>query len=371
MPSRFKGVLAVECASMKHAKTELLQRDADLTHLNSLRLPARASHYVAVGKVGDLARLWALQAGLPARRLVLGGGSNLLLAGDVDGLVLAMRLMGKRIEAEDDDAVLVRAAAGESWHDLVQWTLSQGLGGLENLALIPGTVGAAPIQNIGAYGLEVGERLHQVEAFDFKTGRWRFFDADECRFGYRDSVFKQQGWHLDGRMIITAVTFRLPRRWRPCLGYSALAEEVGALSMPGPGAVAEAVMRIRRRKLPDPAQLPNAGSFFHNPVVSSCEAENLRMRHPDVPCYPQPDGRVKLAAGWLIEQAGWKGRSLGPVGMYEKQALVLVNQGGGDGTDVLCLAKRVMQDVLTRFGLTLQIEPVIWGEAGGTQAFLS
>jgi len=303
---------------------------------------------------------------------VLGGGSNLVLAGDVDGLLLHVRLRGRELAGEDGDAWYVTAAAGENWHDFVQWTLAAGRPGLENLSLIPGTVGAAPIQNIGAYGLEVGERLASVDALDLERGGMRRFDAADCRFGYRDSIFKQEGWHLSGRYLITSVTFRLPKRWTPLTRYAELAAELSvplaaaggdaAANAPTPAAVAAAVIAIRQRKLPDPVQLPNAGSFFHNPVVDAAIAARLQAEHPTLPTYAQADGRIKLAAGWLIEQAGWKGRDLGPAGMYERQALVLVNRGGATGADVLALARQVQNDVAARFGVTLQPEPIVVGE---------
>ena len=302
------------------------------------------------------------------KRFVLGGGSNLVLTGDIDGLVLHMAIAGKARTGEDAEAVYVTAGAGERWHDFVQWTLARGWPGLENLSLIPGTVGAAPVQNIGAYGRELAECFHALTAYDLDTGKPREFDRAACRFGYHDSVFKQEGWHVNGRFAITEVTFRLPRRWRPNIRYAGLAEALAeqgidaSAQTPGnaPTArqIADAVIALRRRKLPDPAKLPNAGSFFQNPVVDAASAAALRATHPGLPVYPQADGRAKLAAGWLIEQAGWKGRMLGPVGMYEKQALVLINRGGSASRDVLALARAVQEDVRRLFGVELRPEPV-------------
>ena len=242
----------------------------------------------------------------------------------------------------------------------MQWTLVQGWPGLENLSLIPGTVGAAPIQNIGAYGLEVAERFHSLTAFDMERGESVRFDRTACRFGYRDSVFKQEGWHLEGRFVITDVTFRLPRQWQPLTRYADIAGELAAREVVTPTAqqIADAVIAVRQRKLPDPARIPNTGSFFHNPVVDAATADRLVAENPGLPHYPQADGRVKLAAGWLIDQAGWKGRDLGPVGMYEKQALVLVNRGGATGADVTALMRAVQSDVRERFGVELTPEPV-------------
>ena len=334
----------------------MLRRDVDLSDCNTLALPGRAALYARIDHPGQLA-----EPELSYQpRFILGGGSNLVLTGDFDGLVLHMAIPGRRLAREDADAWYVEAGAGENWHDFVQWTLAQGWPGLENLSLIPGTVGAAPIQNIGAYGLEVAERFHTLTAFDFATGCLVAFGRDDCRFGYRDSLFKQEGWHLSGRFAITSVTFRLPKAWRPIAGYADLARELdeGRVAAPTARDIADAVVAVRRRKLPDPAQIPNAGSFFHNPVVDAPTAERLATQYPSLPRYPQADGQVKLAAGWLIEQAGWKGRDLGPVGMYEKQALVLVNRGNARGEDVKRTMAAVRADVAARFGVELTPEPV-------------
>ncbi|MFO1346614.1 MAG: UDP-N-acetylmuramate dehydrogenase [Rhodocyclaceae bacterium] len=342
-----------------------LQAAAPLRALNTLALPASATWLARIDDVRQLAALRAdpRLAGRP--RFILGGGSNIVLAGDFDGLMLQVALAGRACVTEDADAWYVRAGAGESWHDFVQWTLAQGWPGLENLSLIPGTVGAAPIQNIGAYGLEVAERFHSLRAIDLVDGRECSFATSDCRFGYRDSVFKQEGWHRDGRFLIVDVTFRLPKRWQPVTRYADVANELAACDVAAPTArdIADAVIAIRRRKLPDPATLPNVGSFFQNPLVDGAVAAALHTAHPALPQYPQADGRVKLAAGWLIEQAGWKGKDLGPAGMYEQQALVLVNRGGATGSDVCALAAAVQADVAARFGVTLVPEPIYLGMA--------
>ena len=332
------------------------QTHIDLRPFNTLALPGHAARYCRITEAAQLADA-ALRE---QRRFVLGGGSNLVLTGDVDRLVLHMAIPGRQLLSEDAEAWYVEAGAGENWHDFVQWTLAQGWPGLENLSLIPGTVGAAPIQNIGAYGLEVGERLQSVTAWDFEKSAFFPVDRDECRFAYRDSVFKQRGWHLDGQVAITSVVFRLPKAWQPNMRYADVAQELDARGIAAPTAqdIAAAVIAVRQRKLPDPAITPNAGSFFHNPVVDAESAAALKAAHPTLPCYPQPDGRVKLAAGWLIEQAGWKGKALGPVGMYEKQALVLVNRGGATGTDVRRTMAAVQADVQARFGVALTPEPI-------------
>jgi len=339
---------------------DFVERDANLARRNTLALPSHAALYARITSADQLGELVDTCSPSDTRLFVLGGGSNLVLSGDFDGLVLHMAIPGRALVGEDAAAWYVRAGGGENWHDFVQWTLAQGWPGLENLSLIPGTVGAAPIQNIGAYGLEVAERFHSLTAFDMECGKSVRFDRTACRFGYRDSVFKQEGWHLEGRFVITDVTFRLPKHWQPLKRYADIAGELAAREIATPTAqqIADAVIAVRQRKLPDPAQIPNTGSFFHNPVVDATTADRLLAAHPGLPHYPQADGRVKLAAGWLIDQAGWKGRDLGPVGMYEKQALVLVNRGGATGADVTALMRAVQSDVREAFGVELTPEPV-------------
>ena len=342
------------------AQPDFIEREANLGRHNSLALPGSAALYAYITASAQLASLRNSPAVAERRRFVLGSGSNLVLTGDYDGLVVHMAIAGRALLGEDAEAWYVRAGGGERWHDFVQWTLAQGWPGLENLSLIPGTVGAAPIQNIGAYGLEVAERFHCLDAFDMQTGETTRFDRAACRFGYRDSVFKQEGWHRDGRFVVTGVSFRLAKQWQPLTRYADIALELDTQNITAPSAqdVANAVIAIRQRKLPDPAQVPNAGSFFHNPVVDATTVQALLAKHPNMPHYPQADGRCKLAAGWLIEQAGWKGKNLGPVGMYEKQALVLVNRGGATGADVTALMHAVQRDVRSTFGVTLTPEPI-------------
>lgn len=338
------------------ARPDFVLADVDLSALNTLALPARAALFATIRSADQLEAL----VGGDDLRFVIGGGSNLVLMNDIDRLVLHMAIPGRALVGEDDTAWYVRANAGEPWHEFVQWTLAQGWPGLENLALIPGTAGAAPIQNIGAYGLEVGERIYRVSAIDMTTGTTHRFDQNGCRFGYRDSLFKQEGWHRDGRLIITDVTFRLPKKWQALAQYADIALELATrgVSNPTPLQIAEVVVSVRRRKLPDPTELANAGSFFQNPVVSAARAESLAAIYPTLPRYPQANGQVKLAAGWLIERVGWKGRALGPVCMYEEQALVLVNRGGATGADVLSLMLAVQDAVKKQFGIELHAEPV-------------
>lgn len=331
--------------------------DFSLASLNTFRIPARARHYLRVDAAAQLEAVRGDPALAALPRLVLGGGSNMLFTGDFDGLVLHMAGLGKEVLGERDGRILVRAEAGENWHAFVQWTLAQGLGGLENLSLIPGTVGAAPIQNVGAYGTETRDVFHSLTAFDMDSGELRTLDAQACRFAYRDSIFK----HPEGRaLVVLDVTFALPEAWTPNLRYAELAravEEAG-FTAPTPQDIGRTVEAIRRRKLPDPQEIGNAGSFFKNPIVSAEHCAQLLARYPDLVHHAQPDGGEKLAAGWLIDRCGWKGRALGPAGVYPKQALVLVNLGGARGEDVVRLARAIQADVAEKYGVELEPEPV-------------
>ena len=334
-----------------------LQSDVSLRPFNTFGIAASTRLLLPVSGVDTLRAVRDDAALRRLPRLVLGGGSNLLLTGDFPGLVLHMRGQGIGIVGESEHATLVRAAAGENWHGLVAWTLARGLGGMENLSLIPGSVGASPIQNIGAYGSELKDCFHALTAFDFETGELLELDRAACEFGYRDSVFKHR---LRDRAVILDVTFALPKAWRPNLRYAELAQELAGrgLAAPGPSEISEAVMAIRRRKLPDPDVVGNAGSFFKNPVVSPEQRDALLAQHPRLVSHAQGDGSYKLAAGWLIDQCGWKGRAMGPAGVYEKQALVLVNRGNARGEDVVALAEAIQRDVRSRFGVLLEPEPV-------------
>jgi UDP-N-acetylmuramate dehydrogenase len=295
-------------------------------------------------------------AGLP--RLVLGGGSNLLLTGDFDGLVIKVEVPGLRDLGDSGDAWQVEVGAGENWHATVERLLAMGRPGLENLALIPGNCGAAPIQNIGAYGMELAERFDSLMAWDFEANQTVRMSAADCDFGYRDSVFKRQ---LAGRRIVLSITLALPKRWEPVAGYADVAHEFKARGIGRLAAreIFDAVVAIRRRKLPDPAAVGNAGSFFKNPIVTRDEHRALIAHHPSLVGYPLPGGRFKLAAAWLIDAAGLKGATRGRAGVYEKQALVLVNRGGATGAEILALAREVQDKVAEKFGLWLEPEPVI------------
>jgi len=329
-----------------------------LRELNTFGLPAVAQHLVRVRSAADVRRLVDDPAWGRARKFILGGGSNVVFTRDIEALVVKVEIMGLRLVEATDAAWIVEAGAGENWHELVRWTLEQGWPGLENLALIPGTVGAAPVQNIGAYGVELKDRFESLEAVDLVTGRSVVLDAAACRFGYRDSIFKQ---HLAGKSLITRVRLRLPRPWQPALGYLDLERKVAetGITRPDPRTLFDWVCAIRRAKLPDPAVLGNAGSFFKNPVVSAEQCRDIIGRDPEVVHYPLPDGSVKLAAGWLIDACGWKGKTVGGAGVHERQALVLVNRGGASGGEVVTLARAIQESVYGRFGIRLEPEPVV------------
>ena len=336
--------------------------DARLDARNTFGVPARAPMLVEVPDAAALPELFGNAMLRDGPVLVLGGGSNLLFAGDPEGVVVALTGRGRRIVGDDGTHAIVRAEAGGEWHDLVLWTLGQGLSGLENLALIPGTVGAAPIQNIGAYGVEVRERIHAVEAFERATRAVHRFSADECAFSYRDSRFK----HEPDRFVVTAVELALPRTPELRLEYAGIGEELATMGVDAgaarPSQVAEAVCRIRRRKLPDPAVIGNAGSFFKNPMVPVAQAEALQGEHPALPVFRGNDAGVrKLSAAWLIDACGWKGHREGDAGVAASHALVLVNHGGASGAQLLDLARRISASVEQRFGVAIEPEPRIVG----------
>lgn len=337
-----------------------LQRDASLAGLNTLRVPARARWLAELRHPDSLPVLLARPevAGQPV--LVLGEGSNVLFASDFPGLVLRPRCAAASVIDDDGTTALLRAGAGHGWDAFVDWTLARGLAGLENLALIPGLVGAAPIQNIGAYGREVGEFVTSVEAWDRRAGRASRLAGADCGFGYRDSVFRRE----PDRWIVTAVEFRLSRTPALMLDYAGVREELATITTgaPTPIQAAEAIRRLRRRKLPDPALIGNAGSFFKNPVVSAALADELRAASPEAPAYPAGAGHVKLSAAWMIEACGWRGFREGDAGISARHALVLVNHGRATGAELLAVARRVAESVERRFGVRLEPEPRIVGE---------
>lgn len=327
---------------------------------NTLALPAVAEFYGEVSNREQLeaARWFALEQGLPIT--ALGEGSNVVLGERIAGLVVRLVNADIHVQPLDDQRVRLTVGAGHNWHRLVEHSLRQGWFGLENLALIPGTVGAAPIQNIGAYGVELERFLHGVHAIELATGEAVWLSAADCQLAYRDSVFK--GRYRD-RFIIHAVDLELSSVAAPVLDYPALRENLDQhlSGEPDPRDVFEAVCRIRREKLPDPTAIPNAGSFFKNPILDFEEARTLLDKYPDLATFPADEERLKLAAGWLIDRAGWKGFSQGEVGVHDRQALVLFNRGKGDAEELLALARSIVQSVRERFGVELEMEPRCYG----------
>lgn len=341
---------------MNAGQYPLVEEEADLSGLNTLRLPARAQRLARPATLDELEQVLADHDHAEPLQ-VIGEGSNLVIQGDLPGLTLCPAMDGMASVKENEQHVWVAAGAGVHWDDLVAWTVEQGWQGLENLSLIPGTAGAAPFQNIGAYGVELSQYLEQVTVMEVATGRVTHFAADECDFAYRDSRFKGRD---RGRYVITGIELKLNKVPACTVSYGPLKDYFGEMA-PGavsPAAVRERVIAVRQSKLPDPAVLANAGSFFKNPVVSQEKASHLKAQFPALVAYAQAEG-VKLAAGWLIEQAGWKGRRLGPVGMHSEQALVLVNHGHASSEDVMALASAVRRDVWERFGVSLEQEPVL------------
>ncbi|MFT3857952.1 MAG: UDP-N-acetylmuramate dehydrogenase [Aquabacterium sp.] len=336
----------------------IVERGASLRAFNTFGLPACARTLVRITSEADVKKVVNDPEFGRTPKFILGGGSNLVLTQDVDLCVLKIEIKGRRLLEARDDAWIVEIGAGESWHETVQWTLEQGLPGLENMALIPGTVGASPVQNIGAYGVELKDRFESLDAVDLITGRTVTLNAAQCQFGYRDSVFKQ---HLANKSVITRVRLRLPRPWQPVLGYMELERKIGETGITQPDArqIFDWICEIRRAKLPDPAVIGNAGSFFKNPVVSAEQCRDIIGRDPEIVHYPLDDGTFKLAAGWLIDACGWKGKSIGRAGVYERQALVLVNRGGASGAEVVTLARAIQESVYGRFGIRLEPEPVV------------
>ena len=318
---------------------------------NSFGVDQQAARLAEFETPEDLRTFFA--AGIPRRWLVLAGGNNILFTRDYDGVLLTPVARQITLLSDDGEEVRVRADAGVEWDDLVEWAVERGLWGIENLSLIPGKAGAAPVQNIGAYGCEAKDAIRRVEMYCVETGAMLTLDAAHCRFGYRESVFKHD---LKGKVIITAVEIALSHAPRPRLGYGDVEREVEARGGVTLRNIREAICSIRRAKLPDPAVLGNAGSFFKNPVVGAAAAERLLAEYPDMPHYPAPEGRVKLAAGWLIDRAGMKGRREGAVGVHERQALVLVNHGGATGGEVIAFAHKVQETVREKFGIEIDSE---------------
>lgn len=333
--------------------TALLIPDFDLGARNTLAVPA-CSRFGAIVTAPDMLPRLAAEAEVRGLKLrVLGGGSNVVLSPQFEGVTAIMAIAGRQVLDGHAEAALLEAGAGENWHDLVAWSVAQGLGGLENLAGIPGSVGAAPVQNIGAYGVELADRFESLLAYDHEEHGFRRFGREDCAFRYRDSIFKRQ----PGRFSVVSVRLRLPRPWVPVLNYAGLSG-LAAESAVTPEKIMEKVVALRAGKLPDWREMPNAGSFFHNPVVPEAQARALLDKHPGAPLYPAGEGLAKLSAGWLIEEAGLKGLRMGKVGISERHALVLVNPGRGTQADIAALAAHIKQTVAARFGVVLTEEPI-------------
>ncbi|WP_085668023.1 MULTISPECIES: UDP-N-acetylmuramate dehydrogenase [unclassified Pseudomonas] len=332
-----------------------IQPQVSLKPFNTFGVDVRAQLFAEAHSDADVREALAYASAHDVPLLVIGGGSNLLLTADIPALVLRMASRGIRVISDDGNRVVIEAEAGEPWHPFVQHTLAQGFSGLENLSLIPGTVGAAPMQNIGAYGVEIKDVFAGLTALDRQTGKLRDFSLEECRFAYRDSVFKQQ----PGRWLILRVRFVLDRVAHLHLEYGPVRQRLTeqGIEQPTPTDVSRAICSIRSEKLPDPAVLGNAGSFFKNPLVSAAVVAQIKAQHPDLVAYAQPDGQMKLAAGWLIERAGWKGFREADAGVHKLQALVLVNYGTATGLQLLDLAQRIQKDISERFNVELEMEP--------------
>ncbi|WP_299454119.1 UDP-N-acetylmuramate dehydrogenase [uncultured Microscilla sp.] len=332
-----------------------IQPEVSLKPHNTFGIDVKAQQFVEVHQLSDLQTLLKEQQQNPTPLLILGGGSNVLFTRDFEGLVVKIKLKGISLLREDDSNVWLEAAAGEVWHDLVMHCVQKGYGGIENLSLIPGTVGAAPMQNIGAYGVEIKQVLETVQAVERSTGVLKVFTNEECKFGYRESVFKNI---YKDQFVITGIILKLSKKPAFNTSYGAIQEvlqtnQVKELSIQ---AISDAVCQIRSSKLPDPAKIGNAGSFFKNPTIPLAQFEQLKQAFPHIVGYPVANNQVKVPAGWLIEQSGWKGKRVGDIGVHTRQALVLVNYGGGEGSQIRQLSVDIQQSVLQKFGITIQPE---------------
>lgn len=328
--------------------------NTSLKPYNTFGIDVMAKHFVELFTDDEITSFLKHFNSDPEPLLVLGGGSNVLFSGDYNGTVAKISTKGIVIREENDESVLLHAEAGENWDDFVGYCVKNGWGGLENLSLIPGNVGTSPVQNIGAYGAEMKDVLHSVDTINTTTLEKRVFAVDECGLGYRESVFKQE---LKGKYIITGVSFRLSKNPELNLGYSAVREELIMMKAYPPGiqSLREAVIRIRRRKLPDPAVTGNAGSFFKNPVITMAKLDFLKAQYPGIPSFIQKEC-IRIPAAWLIGQCGWKGKRFGDAGVHINQPLVLVNHGHATGAEILDLARRIRDSVNEKFGITLETE---------------
>ena len=332
-----------------------LQQNISLKPYNTFGIDVPAAYFTELHDVNDLAAI----TDMPQQKHILGGGSNILLTKPVDGLVVHNKLKGITIEREDDNHVWLRVAAGEVWHELVLYAINKGLGGIENLALIPGTVGASPMQNIGAYGVEAKETIDSVTFWYWKEKTFLTYNNRDCHFGYRDSIFKHA---LRNKSFITSVVYKLSKQPKFNVSYGAITQELEAMGIQDLSvkAIAYAVMNIRTSKLPDPKQIGNAGSFFKNPTITKAQYDLLHTKYPHIPSYTVSDTMVKVPAGWLIEQCGWKGYKHGDTGVHAKQALVLVNYANAKGNEIWHLSGEIVDSVRERFGIELEREVQVW-----------
>lgn len=323
----------------------------NLAEYNTMGLSARAKYFSEIQSVGEILEILNTDLFKQNKHLILGGGSNLLFKNDFDGYILHNNIKGRKCIENSSDHVLLKCGAGEIWNDVVKYSVNQNWGGIENLTLIPGSVGAAPIQNIGAYGVELKEVFEELEAVELQTGELKSFNRSECKFGYRDSIFKQE---LKGKYIITSVTLRLHKNGRVNTSYKALSEKLHEKGILNPDIrdISETVSEIRISKLPDPADIGNTGSFFKNPIISQNEYSSLKAKYSDIPSYPAGNG-VKIPAAWLIDQCGWKGKRLGDAGVHDMQALVIVNYGKASGEEIWNLATQITTSVRDKFGVAL------------------
>lgn len=334
----------------------ILQENVDLHPYTTFGIQAFAKYFTSLQSNDDVQSFLTSTLFSQGKHLILGGGSNMLFTGNFDGIVARMELKGIRVLEETDDHVMLQVAAGENWHQLVMHCVANNYGGIENLSLIPGTTGAAPMQNIGAYGVEIKDVIASVEAVDKLSGDVRVFSNQECAFGYRESIFKQEA---RDRYIITGIVLRLTKRNHQLhLQYGAIKETLQAMSVDQPtiSDVSNAVIQIRQSKLPDPAKVGNAGSFFKNPSVTVDHYNVLKEKYPTIPSFPSTEGLIKIPAGWLIEQCGWKGKRFGNIGVHPNQALVLVNYGGGEGRKIWDLAMQIRESVSDKFNIALSPE---------------
>lgn len=333
----------------------IIEENVSLKPYNTFGLEASARYFTEITEAGQLISLLNDPARASVKKLFLGGGSNILLLNDFDGLVIKISIKGINITEETAAHVILQAGAGEVWHEFVLHCIERNLGGVENMSLIPGTVGAAPMQNIGAYGAEVKDTFHSLEALNLETLETEIFDREKCAFGYRESFFKHEGRN---KYVILNVCFKLSKKPEINIAYGAIRQTLAEMGVASPTIrdVSNAVIRIRKSKLPDPAEIGNSGSFFKNPEISKEEYSKVREKHPDIPGYEVSEAVVKVPAGWLIEQAGWKGKRFSQVGVHDKQALVLVNFGGGKGAEIADLAARIQSSVSEKFGIRITPE---------------